>query len=1162
MDMAVILNKLLLLHHFITLIETLCNFNDSLKKENCKTYRDDLHYLQCHSVLWTNCSIFWESYTSGEEGGFIQKKYNGSKDEYMSFEPRGEKIPATASLKSPWLPPAGVNCTLQFSANSESNLKVFIEENIKSSPKKLKFVKINSTLGNWPRFESTIGRVTRNYKLIWLASIHNKHDFAGIDDIDLISCDVDGSHLEPCPFPHYRCKENGLCQSYNKVCNLKADCLLGDDEHDCDDMPDSVRCKFRNNFCGWTHYSTDGASTAKIEKSDLIGPSLSFKQGRFVSPPLPSTINQYELDCTMSFGFENNNTDAQLQLHQKSLKTRCQRTDRCQDYRPSLTCPKASCIKKCNGKMFCLNRTEGCNICDSGKDMIHLWPTARNHTPFVTIRSSTTFWLEFNIFPKEARYPIRLTHIMFNPLCFGKVHNDKEHLDKEKMKKVLMTSKNHNFRFRTCGAIGSRGPNQNQCDSAYKSKGFKVKVTSNNEKITPGIQLWTVNKTDTYTINAVGAFGGRSINIKDQFQPTFVSVNCNLTADEQLFILVGQRGDGAYCRESHELKGNAKKICEAYKAGNESSIVGGGGGGGGGGGASYVFKKFNGILIPLVVAGGAAGRGLVESEESIKHLRTHHPNINLINKAGGSPCQKSLKAGWKTYGGFGGGEGGCEKGGRGGYNGQFYINTDFCANDTLSVFKDPSHTEEDGMVEVVEYLRCPEECETCMLVYRQNGSTCLDCFRAGERMSDKVPCSGLKRKPKQIKENENQMGRILKIAVAPFCALLIIAFSIFLLYRRRLKKERAIIANIPLNRLQAGNLAGAINTINPNYAFNNWDSSRLVELPRDRLTLIQSIGKGAFGEVYMGYLIFDEETPEIAVAVKTLSAMPAQSSERDFTLEAIIMSQFDHENIVKLIGVCFQSNPRYIILELLEGGDMQTFLRENRPKTNASSQLTLYDLMQLAHNVASGCQYLENRHFVHRDVAARNCLLTTKDVDRIAKIADFGMARDIYHNDYYRKGGSAVLPVKWMPPEAFLDGIFSSKTDVWSFGIVLWEIFSLGFSPYPGKSNQEVMHVVRGGIRLDAPEHCPPSAYSLMKNCWDPDPKLRPSFEDILKSLNEIISKNKELLYSQITVKTKNLHSRTLLPVDSHEQTQRLLERNYVNENRTNEELEEMGIFE
>lgn len=335
------------------------------------------------------------------------------------------------------------------------------------------------------------------------------------------------------------------------------------------------------------------------------------------------------------------------------------------------------------------------------------------------------------------------------------------------------------FQFRTCGAMGSKGPTQNQCNRAYESKDYSVKVTTGNGKITAGVQLWTVNKTDTYTINAVGAFGGRSIRIQAQWKPKFVSVNCNLTENDQLYILVGQRGDAAYCRE-HDLKGKAKITCELNESGNKSALKEAAGGGGGGGGASFVFKKSKGVLIPLVISGGADGRGIFRSEEYMQH-KTYNIKKNLINKIGQPPCPEALKAGWNTYGGFGGGEGGCKNGGKGGFNGLSYINTDFCANDTLSIFVDPSHTEEDGMVEVVEYLQCPEECETCMLVFRQNGSTCLDCFKAGERMADKYPCNGSKN-PKQLKETENQLSRVLKIAVAPFCTLLIAAISICLLY--------------------------------------------------------------------------------------------------------------------------------------------------------------------------------------------------------------------------------------------------------------------------------------------------------------------------------------------------------------------------------------------
>lgn len=199
-----------------------------------------------------------------------------------------------------------------------------------------------------------------------------------------------------------------------------------------------------------------------------------------------------------------------------------------------------------------------------------------------------------------------------------------------------------------------------------------------------------------------------------------------------------------------------------------------------------------------------------------------------------------------------------------------------------------------------------------------------------------------------------------------------------------------------------------------------------------------------------------EITDELSVAVKTLPEYSANNqAEIDFLMEALIMSKFKHRNIVRFIGVCFEKMPRFIVLELLSGGDLKTFLRENRSSATRQTTLCMGDLLVMGLDVARGCQYLEENHFIHRDIAARNCLLTNKNKTLVngtvnmmngvfnlnnfnngyngsgivVKIADFGMARDIYRADYYRKGGKAMLPVKWMPPEAFLDGIFTSKTD-------------------------------------------------------------------------------------------------------------------------------------
>uniref|UniRef100_A0A673Z0W1 Tyrosine-protein kinase receptor n=1 Tax=Salmo trutta TaxID=8032 RepID=A0A673Z0W1_SALTR len=265
----------------------------------------------------------------------------------------------------------------------------------------------------------------------------------------------------------------------------------------------------------------------------------------------------------------------------------------------------------------------------------------------------------------------------------------------------------------------------------------------------------------------------------------------------------------------------------------------------------------------------------------------------------------------------------------------------------------------------------------------------------------------------------------------------------------------------------------------------------------------RALGHGAFGEVYEGQVLgMNGENTAMQVAIKTLPEICSEQDEMDFLMEALIMSKFSHQNIVRCIGVSLQILPRFILLELMTGGDMKSFLRQNRPKTSQSSSLTMLELLHVARDIAFGCRYLEENHFIHRDIAARNCLLTCPGPDRVAKIGDFGMARDIYRASYYRKGGRAMLPVKWMPPEAFMEGIFTCKTDTWSFGVLLWEIFSLGYMPYPCKTNQEVLEFVTSGGRMDPPKSCPGPVYRIMTQCWQHCPEHRPNFSTILERIN------------------------------------------------------------
>lgn len=216
------------------------------------------------------------------------------------------------------------------------------------------------------------------------------------------------------------------------------------------------------------------------------------------------------------------------------------------------------------------------------------------------------------------------------------------------------------------------------------------------------------------------------------------------------------------------------------------------------------------------------------------------------------------------------------------------------------------------------------------------------------------------------------------------------------------------------------------------------------------------------------------------------------------------MSKFNHPNILKQLGVCLLNEPQYIILELMEGGDLLTYLRKARRTTFHGPLLTLVDLVDLCVDISKGCVYLEQMHFIHRDLAARNCLVSVKDYtspSRIVKIGDFGLARDIYKNDYYRKRGEGLLPVRWMAPESLMDGIFTTQSDVWSFGILIWEILTLGHQPYPAHSNLDVLNYVQTGGRLEPPRNCPDDLWNLMTQCWAQEPDQRPTFHKIQDQL-------------------------------------------------------------
>lgn len=255
------------------------------------------------------------------------------------------------------------------------------------------------------------------------------------------------------------------------------------------------------------------------------------------------------------------------------------------------------------------------------------------------------------------------------------------------------------------------------------------------------------------------------------------------------------------------------------------------------------------------------------------------------------------------------------------------------------------------------------------------------------------------------------------------------------------------------------------------------------EIDRSSITLKKKLGSGAFGEVWEGR--WNENTP---VAVKQL--MMGSMAIQEFFAEAQVMKKLQHQNLIQLYAVCTEGDPIYIIMELMKNGNLLDYLRENK-----GQHMEMTHLLDMASQVASGMAYLEAQKYVHRDLAARNVLLGENN---IVKIADFGLTRFIKDKDYVARAGSK-FPIKWTAPEAVNYGRFNIKSDVWSFGIFMFELITGGKVPYAGMTNGEAFHNIENGYRLPPPPKCPEFLYNIMTDCWNEDPEERPTF-DYLKT--------------------------------------------------------------
>ncbi|XP_056319020.1 neurotrophic tyrosine kinase, receptor, type 2a [Danio aesculapii] len=273
-------------------------------------------------------------------------------------------------------------------------------------------------------------------------------------------------------------------------------------------------------------------------------------------------------------------------------------------------------------------------------------------------------------------------------------------------------------------------------------------------------------------------------------------------------------------------------------------------------------------------------------------------------------------------------------------------------------------------------------------------------------------------------------------------------------------------------------------------------------IKRHNIVLKRELGEGAFGKVFLAEcynLSSDQE--KILVAVKTLKEA-SENARKDFHREAELLTNLQHEHIVTFYGVCVESDPLIMVFEYMMHGDLNKFLRAHGPdavlmadgQIQQQAELTQSQMLHIAQQIAAGMVYLASQHFVHRDLATRNCLVGE---NLLVKIGDFGMSRDVYSTDYYRVGGHTMLPIRWMPPESIMYRKFTTESDVWSLGVVLWEIFTYGKQPWYQLSNNEVIECITQGRVLQRPRTCPKEVYDLMLGCWQREPHTRLNIKEI-----------------------------------------------------------------
>ncbi|CAD6187957.1 unnamed protein product [Caenorhabditis auriculariae] len=268
-------------------------------------------------------------------------------------------------------------------------------------------------------------------------------------------------------------------------------------------------------------------------------------------------------------------------------------------------------------------------------------------------------------------------------------------------------------------------------------------------------------------------------------------------------------------------------------------------------------------------------------------------------------------------------------------------------------------------------------------------------------------------------------------------------------------------------------------------------------LNHDSILIVRKLGEGAFGEVFLAE--YESGKAKQEVAVKTMRQEATRDARLKFMKEARLMRKYTHKHVVKILGVAVHEHPLMIVMEVCPNGSLLHHLRKNKGKVSSLEKL------RFSVEAADGLAYLDRKACIHRDIAARNCLLSAKNE---VKISDFGMSDDrvIVHDDTLDK-----VPVKWLAPETLQEKIYSLKTDVWAFGVLVWEIYADGADPYPGLTNvQTRAKIVVQDYRMKMPEGTPKFVSEVVANCWERDASKRNDMNKISKTLLEYYNKEKK----------------------------------------------------